>query len=1094
MELSIDFESRSAVDLPSCGMYVYAEHPSTDIMMLSVKVDDEPSRIWYPGHWLNKVAMCADFEKLPLIEDDEALDLVEQADVIEAHNAGFEKAMWHHIMHKRWGYPDLPFEKIRCSAATAARLGLPRALGQLARAIGVKVQKDDEGYAIMMKLCKPRAPRSNKAQKINEWADLDELHGDNHYYQLAKDAYDTAGGKGKLKSYSSTIAYYWREIEEMGIAPHSMLYWNEEPEDVLREGVYCLRDTDTERAVSNKMRSWPGTRVPEAEERLWRLDNVINERGFMVDVPAAKAVVEAVDTHKAERLKELTELTDGLMTSAKQYDRQKTWLKDEFGIETKSVSKTTIAEMKEDGILPPKAVKVFDLIGSLGKAATAKYEAAIRSQCHDGRVRGTFLVYGAGTWRWAGKGIQPHNFFRGDKRIPTKTDQAYITIFEDMRLGPDWVEMMYPDLMLAAACAIRGVIKAAPGKKFYCSDFSSVEGRVLAWCADEKHILDGYIAGLEMYKLAAAGALGKSIEEITEDERQNPGKPLELGCGYQGSVGAVKQFGGKVPDAEWDYWLGRARADAERKAEREGEPYIEPDEEAVFVKWALTMVRKWRKNRPATVALWKATGEAAIEAVKSPGKIFAVAKGKVKYRKLGPFLFAKLPSGRCIPYYDPRIIVKEDKWGRMKETLTYMGMKQVKGTTTTKWTRVDTYGGKLVENCLTKDTQVVTARGVLPIVEVLAGDRVWDGEKWVTTRGPVEKGEQEVGEWLGIRITQDHLIYDGSSWNPVIDLDESATLDSLKWARLSVLSELRKQDVVMMERQLADVRVAGSSLYLTEPCSEGMPSGAAPADGKLLEQSESTVTSTERSSRMNAFSTHGSIDILESSADAMTQTIGLIKTTEREVSGSLLIGSMIVPSSCDTRLLSQDGMNSASTSTESTMRKAIAPETSDSLLEKKIPTTSEVPPFCASEEKLSRSLSSGRLTALSGRAETPSGITSTGEKHRNRSWTSTGQKEPVYDLLNCGPDNRFTVITNEGPVVVHNCVQAISRDLLRDAMFRVEDAGYPIVLHVHDENLVEVDEAEDSFEEFNAIMGQVPDWAHDLPLAANGWEGYRYKK
>lgn len=105
-------------------------------------------------------------------------------------------------------------------------------------------------------------------------------------------------------------------------------------------------------------------------------------------------------------------------------------------------------------------------------------------------------------------------------------------------------------------------------------------------------------------------------------------------------------------------------------------------------------------------------------------------------------------------------------------------------------------------------------------------------------------------------------------------------------------------------------------------------------------------------------------------------------------------------------------------------------------------------------------------------------------------------KKKVYDLKNAGPNNRFVVRAKAGsePMIVHNCTQRVSRDLLCEAMLQL-DPEYPIIFHVHDEVVSLVDDSDTkNLSGFNAILGKVPTWAEGLPLAVEGWEGYRYRK
>ncbi|MDY2698111.1 MAG: hypothetical protein SOV61_00960, partial [Lachnospiraceae bacterium] len=104
----------------------------------------------------------------------------------------------------------------------------------------------------------------------------------------------------------------------------------------------------------------------------------------------------------------------------------------------------------------------------------------------------------------------------------------------------------------------------------------------------------------------------------------------------------------------------------------------------------------------------------------------------------------------------------------------------------------------------------------------------------------------------------------------------------------------------------------------------------------------------------------------------------------------------------------------------------------------------------------------------------------------------------VFDLVNCGPRHRFVALGSDGPVIVHNCenvTQAVSCDLLCDALLRLEANGFETVLTVHDEAITEApDTPEYSLERMASLMTELPDWAKGLPLAAAGFEAYRYRK
>jgi DNA polymerase len=107
----------------------------------------------------------------------------------------------------------------------------------------------------------------------------------------------------------------------------------------------------------------------------------------------------------------------------------------------------------------------------------------------------------------------------------------------------------------------------------------------------------------------------------------------------------------------------------------------------------------------------------------------------------------------------------------------------------------------------------------------------------------------------------------------------------------------------------------------------------------------------------------------------------------------------------------------------------------------------------------------------------------------------------VYDLFECGPNHRYAVLTDCGPVIIHNCeneIQALGRDVLRDAMIACNTHApeYPMVIDVHDEIVFEVPEDidETSIDRICTLMTTSSPWAQGLPLEVEWGLTDNYKK
>lgn len=156
MSCNVDFETRSVVDLRKCGMYVYAEHPTTDVLCLAYSINGQDPEVWVPG------------QEPP----EELVQYVANSGDLHAWNAAFERTIWRHIM-PRYGFPAVKNRQWVCTAAEAANMGLPRKLEECAKALDSKYKKDEAGHRLMLQVSKPR--RTEEDGTIVWWQDADKL-------------------------------------------------------------------------------------------------------------------------------------------------------------------------------------------------------------------------------------------------------------------------------------------------------------------------------------------------------------------------------------------------------------------------------------------------------------------------------------------------------------------------------------------------------------------------------------------------------------------------------------------------------------------------------------------------------------------------------------------------------------------------------------------------------------------------------------------------------------------------------------------------------------------------------------------------------
>lgn len=114
-------------------------------------------------------------------------------------------------------------------------------------------------------------------------------------------------------------------------------------------------------------------------------------------------------------------------------------------------------------------------------------------------------------------------------------------------------------------------------------------------------------------------------------------------------------------------------------------------------------------------------------------------------------------------------------------------------------------------------------------------------------------------------------------------------------------------------------------------------------------------------------------------------------------------------------------------------------------------------------------------------------------KSEHNSQAVNMDEEAVIETAPAVP-GAWTRIKTYGGKLAENITQAVSRDLLAAAMLRINDQGYNIVMHVHDEVVIEAPEKTIDVPALEKLIAETPDWARGLPIAAKGWVGKRYRK
>ena len=427
---------------------------------------------------------------------------------------------------------------------------------------------------------------------------------------------------------------------------------------------YNGQDVVTEMEIDRRLSAFP---VPAFVQKQWETDLTMNARGVAADMEMVSGALVIGATVKSQLMAEARQLS-GLdnPNSIKQLAR---WLTEatDSDAEITSVTKETVATMLKQP-QPANVQRMLEIRQELGKTSTKKYDALETCIADDGRVRGLLQFYGANrTGRWAGRLVQVQNL----PRTYTHPLPPARQLVKDRNI--DGLRLMYGSINDTLSQLIRTAFVATPGNVLIDADFSAIEARVISWLAGQEWRLEVFRTHGKIYEASASQMFHVPIEKI---KKGNPeyalrqrGKVAELALGYQGGVSAMRRMdtGHNLDDLSDDEVKG--------------------------------IVDRWRETNSMIRDLWNIVDSAAVTVITNGGAQTIRSKTTDAVITLAceldvitgtRYMTILLPSGRKLYYPSPEIGV--NRWGN--PSVSYMGQNQ----TTKRWERVETYGGKLVEN------------------------------------------------------------------------------------------------------------------------------------------------------------------------------------------------------------------------------------------------------------------------------------------------------------------------------------------------------------------------------------------------------------
>lgn len=492
--LSLDYETRSRVNLKKAGVSKYARERSTKILMLAYRFlgDESEPKQWVP---VNGEPMPDDLRKA----------LLDPSVTLCAWNAAFERAITQHVLKIK-----VPITRWMDAMVLAYSLALPGSLDVCGRVIGLGEDKRKlaRGKLLVRKFCQPRKPTKNKPW---EWetaetspAEWEEFLEYNRQDVVAEQAIYSWMARWQMPDHEWALWHLDQKINEAGI-PINL--------NAVRSGIRLSRETIAEDLA--EMKALTGLANPNSNNQLlpW-----LRENGYPY-LDLKKGHIERAAKDTAAQLDALPKI-EGLPEPLATY-------------------------FNPDLIRLKKLARVLYLRSQVSKASVKKYTALLEATDDDGLLRNCHQFAGAArTWRWAGRRFQPQNLPKPVKWLEKIVEQC---AYDLEHLTPAEIKAKYGAPMEVLQAAVRPMVQAGEGKLLLDADLSAIENVVLGWVADEDKILRVFREGLDPYVDFAVDMFNMPYEKIAaivaggDKSMRTTAKPGVLGCGYMLGPGEARE-------------------------------------------------------------------------------------------------------------------------------------------------------------------------------------------------------------------------------------------------------------------------------------------------------------------------------------------------------------------------------------------------------------------------------------------------------------------------------------------------------------------------------------------------------------------------